>query len=525
MHSSGQKLFPRLHWRGCCWSFKVPGKGCSGVKRLRSQLRKRFYLERLTRGREGKGRKGKERKANLLDLMETIKQTSMTPTKSRLARTFAKIFRLRVSTVIAPVDGVHKSKPQLKLLDNQNKDNTEKPLVPDDRSDKGHDRAVLEAHLAKIFACISSIKAAYAQLQFAQSPYDADGIKVADEMIVSGLKDLSELKQCYVKKQFDISPGSVFLTAEIQEQKSLLRTYDVMHKKLEYQQMMKDSEVILLKQKLGELNKQNRSMEKRMNQSGPLSVLDNLHLSAVSPRHFATVLRHAVKSIRSFVRLMIDEMKSADWDLDAAASSIVPGIVYLRSDHKCYAYESFICREVFDAFQHPNFSVPDESLPEKRKWPQFFFNRFIELKSIKPKDYLTQKPKSAFAKFCQTKYLQLVHPRMESAFFGNLSQRNQVISGNFPETMFFALFAEMAKRVWLLHCLSFSFQPEGTIFQVSKGCRFSEVYMETIAEEALPLDNVDSGYDPRVAFTVVPGFKIGKAIVQCQVYLLKSMQG
>ncbi|KAI4342459.1 hypothetical protein MLD38_027086 [Melastoma candidum] len=457
--------------------------------------------------------------------METIKRPSVTPIKSRLARTFAKIFHLRVSTIIAPADGVQKLKPPLKLLDHRNKDNTEKPFVPDNRNDKGRGREVLEAHLAKIFASISSIKAAYVQLQFAQAPYDADGIQVADEMIVSALKDLSELKQCFVKKQFDISPASVFLTAEIQEQKSLLWTYDVMHKKFEYQRKTKDSEIMQLKQELEELNKNNRLMEKRMNQSGPLSVLDNLHLSAVSPKHFSTLLRHAVKSIRSFVRLLIDEMKSADWDLDAAASSIVPGIVYLRSDHKCFAYESFVCREVFDAFQHPNFSLPDEYLPEKRKWPQFFFSRFIELKSIKPKDYLVQKPKSAFAKFCQTKYLQLVHPRMESVFFGNLSQRNRVISGNFPETTFFALFAEMAKRVWLLHCLSFSFQPEGTIFQVSRGCRFSEVYMETIAEEALPIDNADAAYDPRVAFTVVPGFKIGKAIIQCQVYLLNSMPG
>ncbi|KAI4374685.1 hypothetical protein MLD38_012651 [Melastoma candidum] len=213
-------------------------------------------------------------------------------------------------------------------------------------------------------------------------------------------------------------------------------------------------------------------------------------------------------------------MKSADWDLDAAASSIAPGIFYWKSDHKCFAFESFVCREMFDAFQHPNFSFPTEFLPEKKKWPQFFFDCFVELKSISPKDYLARKPDSTFAKFCRTKYLQLIHPRMESAFFGNLSHRNQVVSGNFPETTFFAMFAEMAKRVWLLHCLAFSFQPEGNIFQVSKGCRFSEVYMETIAEDELPNDGME--YDPSVAFTVVPGFKIGKAVIQCQVYLLNS---
>ncbi|KAI4366055.1 hypothetical protein MLD38_021978 [Melastoma candidum] len=455
--------------------------------------------------------------------MESVKRPSVTPTKSRLARTFAKVFHVKLATGVAPAEGLRKSKPQIKAKDNQVREDVEKvnfSMSFDEEEDEHQDREGLEAHLAKIFACISSVKAAYAQLQYAQSPYDAENIQAADEMIVSELKNLSELKQCYVKKQFDISPSTALFSAEILEQKSLLRTYEIMRRKLEYQQTMKNTEITRLKEKLEELNKHNRAIDKRLNHSGPLSVLDNLHLSAVSPKHFATVLSHAVKSIRSFVRLIIDEMKSADWDLDAAASSIEPGIVYWKSDHKCFAFESFVCREMFDAFQHPNFSLPTEFLPEKRKWPQFFFDNFVELKSMKPKDYLARKPDSTFAKFCRSKYLQLIHPRMESAFFGNLSHRNQVVSGKFPETTFFAMFLEMAKRVWLLHCLAFSFQPEGTIFRVSKGCRFSEVYMETIAEDAL--SNYGMEYDPRVAFTVVPGFKIGKAVIQCQVYLLNS---
>ncbi|KAJ4977294.1 hypothetical protein NE237_002400 [Protea cynaroides] len=34
----------------------------------------------------------------------------------------------------------------------------------------------------------------------------------------------------------------------------------------------------------------------------------------------------------------------------------------------------------------------------------------------------------------------------------------------------------MAKRLWLLHSLAFSFEPEASIFQVRRGCRFSEVF-------------------------------------------------
>ncbi|KAM1758761.1 hypothetical protein ACFX11_007855 [Malus domestica] len=173
---------------------------------------------------------------------------------------------------------------------------------------------------------------------------------------------------------------------------------------------------------------------------------------------------------------------------------------------------------MFDAFQHPNFLLPNESLPEKKKQQQqLFFVRFTELKSMKPKEYLAQNPRSAFAKFCRVKYLRLVHPKMETSFFGNLNQRNLINAGEFPSSNFFTSFAEMAKRVWLLHCLAFSFNPEAAIFQVSKGCRFSEVYMESLADEAF----LSTTSEPQVGFTVVPGFRLGKSVIQCQVYLTR----
>ena len=138
-----------------------------------------------------------------------------------------------------------------------------------------------------------------------------------------------------------------------------------------------------------------------------------------------------MKSIRSFVRLMIDEMKSADWDINAAASSIERGVVYWKADDQCFAFESFICREMFKAFHHPYFSLLGNSVREGKKHPQVFFERFMELKSIKVQEYLAMKPKSIFAKFYRSKYLQIVHPRMESSFFGNLSSRDMVSSYQF----------------------------------------------------------------------------------------------
>ncbi|KAK9936631.1 hypothetical protein M0R45_013460 [Rubus argutus] len=48
--------------------------------------------------------------------------------------------------------------------------------------------------------------------------------------------------------------------------------------------------------------------------------------------------------------------------------------------------------------------------------------------------------------------------------------------------------------------------------EVKKNCRFSEVYMESVT-----VNNSDTGFS--VSFTVVPGFKIGKAVYQSLVYL------
>ncbi|XP_021287824.1 IRK-interacting protein-like isoform X1 [Herrania umbratica] len=453
-------------------------------------------------------------------MMEAVKPSAVTPSKSKWVRTFSKVLHLHAAGAgIVPDDGVQKVP---KEAGEWNDSKTTKRLSQ--KFDRLHDeelerRVAWEALIAKIFATISAIKAGYAQLQHAQSPYDAEGIQTADRLIVSDLKKLSELKQCFLKKQYDPSPEHSMLLAEIQEQKSLSKTFEIMGKKLESQLRLKESEIIFLRESLDESNKQNKLLEKRLNQSGQLFVLDNLHLSGLGPSHFMTVLRQTVKSIRSFVRLMIDEMKSADWDINSAANSIERAVIYWKADDKCFAFESFICREMFKAFHHPYFFLLGDSVPEGKKHPQVFFERFMELKSTKVKEYLATKPKSTFAKFCRTKYLQVVHPKMESSFFGNLSIRDMVSSYQFPDTTFFTLFAEMAKRVWLLHCLAFAFVPAASIFQISKGCRFSEVYMESVAEEAFFSSEITPQSEPRVAFTVVPGFRIGKTIIQCQVYL------
>lgn len=455
--------------------------------------------------------------------MDSVKPSAVTPAKSKLARTFAKVLHLRAATGVAPVDGNHKVKPQQKVKEDRHGHVGNVKVMTASHSlsqsfEKGEEvennKVALEALLATLFASVSSIKAAYAQLQHAQSPYDPYGIRSADQLVVSELKSLSELKHGYLKKQFDPSPSpeTAMVMAEIQELKSVLKTYEIMGKKLESQVRLKDSEIIFLREKLEEAINQNRLLEKRLNQSGQLSVLDNLHKSGLNPSHFMTVLRHTVKSIRIFVRLILDEMKAAKMDIDGIANAMEPCVVYWKDDHKCFAFESYVCKVMFSHFGYPNFSEPDDDDHDEKPDRELFFRQFMELKSVKPKEFLTMKPNSEFAKFCRNRYLKLITSKMESLIFGNLRQRNLLNAGEFPSTQFFASFTEMAKRIWLLHCLGFSFE-HVSIFRVDKGSRYSEVYMECLADE------VFLSSEPEVAFSTIPGFQIDRTIIQGQVYI------
>ncbi|KAG6393824.1 hypothetical protein SASPL_144398 [Salvia splendens] len=386
------------------------------------------------------------------------------PRKGRLARAIAKVLHVRAVTGGAPDDGgIQKAKSR----DKTEKDGFEVQTFKDeDEEELRHDgRMVQEAFLSKLFASVSAVKAAYAEMQFAQSPRDADGIQAADEMVISELKHLSELKQAYLKKQLnEASPGTTLLLSEIREQRSTLKMYEITARKLDSLLKHRDSETASLKKKLSEANKANKLLETRLSSSGRFFF----------PETFVSSHRQALKSIEAFVRLLITEMVSAGWDLDAAAEAIEPAARFRNPSHKCFAFESFVCEKMFDGFNRPN---------------------------------------SPFAAFCRAKYLRLVHPKMEASLFGSLDQRDHITSGGLPDTPFFAAFSEMAKRVWLLRRLALSSEPEISAFQVRKGSRFSEVYMESLSDDAMLLP------EPLVALSVAPGFRIGKSVVQCQVYL------
>ncbi|KAF5752807.1 hypothetical protein HS088_TW01G00725 [Tripterygium wilfordii] len=464
--------------------------------------------------------------------MDTIKCRSVPNGKSKLARTIQKVINIRTATKVpSNNNGGGGGGIGICMLTSQHKfEGGDSPTFCRSNSSstdkqgeaKARQRAMMEAMVAKLFASVTSIKAAYAELQMAQNPYNSEAIQDADQAVVDELKAISVLKRSFLKKELDFSPHVTMMLAEIQEQQSLMKTYEITIKKMESQVELKEYDISSLKKKLDESIGYNKSLEKRLNASGSLSTFDYIQFSRLNMTNFVQVLHYTLRSMRSFVKSMIREMELAQWDLDVAARAIEPDAVFTKPSHRCFVFESFVFRTMFEGFNSPHFTLTSETQKQDKPPTEYFINRFKKLKSFAPKQFLAQNPNSSFAKFTRMKYFLIVHAKMECSLFGNLNQRKRLNSGEVPDSGFFTGFAEMAKRVWLLHSLAFSFGEDVNVYQVKKNCRFSEVYMDAVSDESLmasPNQSSIPDTDLRVGFTVVPGFKIGKNVIQSQVYL------
>jgi hypothetical protein len=376
----------------------------------------------------------------------------------------------------------------------------------------------VETLISRIFTNISSLKSAYIQLQAAHTPYDPDKIQAADKLVISELKNLSELKHIYREnnpKPVCVSPQDSRLAAEIQEQQSLLKTYEVMVKKFQSEIQNKDSEIMQFQQQIQEATLKRAKLEKNLKLRG-LSAKESGEQNTFLPKDltvdlFKSAIEDSSRAIHDFSKPLINMMKAAGWDLDAAANSIEQNMIYLKRAHKKYAFESHICQKMFSGFQDDNFSLKSENLDKR------FFQEYLALRDLDPLDSVGQNPDSIFGRFCRTKYLIVVHPKMEASFFGNLDQRNYVMSGAHPRTPFYQAFLKLAKSIWLLHRLAYSFDPTVKVFQVKRGNEYSEVYMESVVKEIVVIDENDE--KPKVGLMVMPGFYVAGSVIQCKVYL------
>lgn len=242
-------------------------------------------------------------------------------------------------------------------------------------------------------------------------------------------------------------------------------------------------------------------------------------------RVFDSMLREAQRSMHGFAKILIGLMKEAKWDLDLAANSVHPGVDYKKRGHNRYAFLSYVCLCMFKGFDSEGYGLLDVngivcnngigSNPGERT-PIGKLKEHLSCNN--PMEVLNKNPNCGFSRFCEMKYQELIHPTMESSIFANLDRNEAVLSSWKSLGVFYESFVKMASSIWLLHKLAYSFDPVVEIFQVERGVDFSMVYMEDVTKKG----SFSGRSRPKVGFTVVPGFKVGRTVLQSQVYLISS---
>ncbi|KAL5571574.1 hypothetical protein UlMin_021171 [Ulmus minor] len=374
--------------------------------------------------------------------------------------------------------------------------------------------------ISSIFATVSSFEASYLQLQTAHVPFVEDSIKAADRALVSHLQRLSEFKRFYVdfcrNPEFDSDlPIGSCLEAQVEENQSKLRTLGTVSNRLQAEIDQKDNEVVALRKKLDEIHKSNLKLSKRL--SGNLGSSCDVLLSV---KVFDSLLHDACRLAHKFTKILIELMRKAGWDLDLAVNLVHPNIDYAKKAHYRYAFLSYVSLGIFRGFNSKHFGGSENgalsnghvSDSDKKSTS---LKQLLEHVSSNPLELLSREPSCEFSKFCESKYQEIIHPTIESSIFSNLDRKEIVLKSWRSLSVFYESFVNMASSIWTLHKLAFSFDPAVEIFQVERGVDFSMVYMEDVTRQLmLPCKS-----RAKVGFTVVPGFKIGRTIIQSQVYL------
>ncbi|KAL5728213.1 hypothetical protein ACHQM5_001325 [Ranunculus cassubicifolius] len=383
-----------------------------------------------------------------------------------------------------------------------------------------------ETLIPSVFATISSFEVSYLQLQTAHSPFHGENMEAADRSAISQLQKLTEMKKWYKDFQFNSNPnftpnlsiGSQ-LEAQVQENQSLLRSLEMLVNRLQSEIDSKDADVFVMKQKLKKSEESNSKLLKRLSNSKVNSFAPSPN-KLLSITVFDAVLHYVCKSCHRFTKILVELMKRVGWDLDTAANSVYPDVDYAKIGHNRYAFLSYVCLGMFQGFDSKEFGVKEDgmecsssdSIEEGKK---SFLKQFVEHATGDAIDILNNNPHGCFAKFCELKYQLLIHPTMESSLFKNLDQNELVLNLWRSSAAFYQAFVTMAGSVWMLHKLAFSFDPIVEIFQVDRGVDYSMIYMENVTGKGVAPGKTRL----KVAFTVIPGFKIGKTTVQSRVYL------
>ncbi|KAK7339373.1 hypothetical protein VNO77_20036 [Canavalia gladiata] len=378
-------------------------------------------------------------------------------------------------------------------------------------------RETTHALISSIFAAVSAFEASYFQLQSAHVPFVEEHVMSADRVLVSHLQRLSELKKFYCNPEPCAFPFGSCLEAQVEENQSKLRTLGTVSNRLQSELEQKHDEVFALRRKLDEIHRGNVYLSKKLCASSLDPSCDVL----LTVRVFDSLLHDASRATHKFTKILIGLMRKAGWDLGLAANAVHPNVDYAKKGHNQYALLSYVCLGMFQGFDSQNFGVEeivsnghvnDDDIDLKKSG---CLKQLLEHVSSNPMDLLGIHPGCEFSRFCEHKYERLIHPSMESSIFVDLEEKEAVLNSWRSLSLFYEAFVGMASSVWTLHKLSYAFDPAVEIFQVERGVEFSMIYMEDVTKR-LTWPNRGRA---KVGFSVVPGFKIGRIVIQSQVYI------
>lgn len=373
--------------------------------------------------------------------------------------------------------------------------------------------------ITSVFVAISSFRTAYLQLQAAHSPFDSNVIISSDANAVKQLRIISDMKSDFssgtgskIRSHLrNPSRNSDFLEAQAKENQTLLKTFEIVLKKLQADIDRKDSEAASLKMKIKEIETENLMLGRKI-RSEKWEFMDDKIERLLTIGLFDRALKDCCRAMHEFSKFIIRLMKkNSSMDVNNVANLVYPNVKYAKFGHWMYAILSYISLQMFDGFDLATFcwentKIEFEDGASRRK----SLSEFVEHLSIDHLEVMQMHMGCEFAKFCTRKYDQLFSKCGVSPIFQHMKGKDYLLRSLNPSNPLYHLFMDMASSIWLLHKLSCAYDPKVEIFQVRRGRGFSIVFMESV---------VKTGSCKNVEFTVFPGFRVGKTVIQCRVYL------
>ena len=350
-----------------------------------------------------------------------------------------------------------------------------------------------EAVVEKLLEAISCLKLAYVKVQQAHVPYDPEKIAAAGEHFASELEGTSGLKDLYVSANKWSNPMyQSHVSSRIHEHQKLAVD-------LQADICKKDSELVLLRAELEELERSNMELKEEVDRRA-MHTENKIGIGKGELMDvFIELFEGSSKHIHDFTKLVVSWMKVSGWDLGISKFPIDKSVVYEKRSHKKYGVEAYFARAMLMGTKEEYFSMDS-------------YDHVMSFKD--PFDALMEAPNSAFGRFCREKYLVAVPRSMEDSFMGNLDHRAFVERGGHPRTQFYQTFARMARHVWALLTVARYLKPRAEMFFVKTGVQFQKKHMESVPAK---LTTEEAKFS--VGFTVMPGFKIGCTVIRCKVYL------